>query len=395
MSNVLPTIGHSLDLSFGMFWEILWGLILGFLLSAVIESVVSRSEMVRLLPDDSPRTLAVATALGAASSSCSYAAVAIARSVIRKGANFTAAMAFEIASTNLVVELGVILAVLIGWKFTLAEFIGGPIMIILLAILWRIFLRRKLVEEAVRQADKGLTGSMEGHATMDMAVHGGSLWSRLRSRNGFTTISHNYFMGWASVYRDIAIGLIIAGFLAATVPDSTWHAIFLTDHPTLSKVWGPIVGPLVSVAAFVCSVGNVPLAGVLWNGGASFGGVISFIFADLLILPILNIYRKYYGWKMTGFIFVTFYVTMALAGFVTELIFDLVHATPTVRDANITNASVTWNYDTILNIAFLLVTAVLAVRFLRTGGVGMLRMMGGSPDARAHRGAGADAAASS
>ncbi len=380
MGDVIPTIGHSLTIAFGMFWEILWGLILGFLVSAVIESVVSKGQMSRLLPDDSPRSLAIATGLGAASSSCSYAAVAIARSVIRKGANFTSAMAFEFASTNLVVELGVILAVLIGWKFTLAEFVGGPLMIILIAVVWRIFLRKELVEAAVRQADKGIAGSMEGHAAMDMSLSGGSIWSRLRSAKGFTTVSHNYFMGWASVYRDIVIGLLIAGLLAATIPDSAWHAIFFTDHPTLAKFWGPLIGPFVSVAAFVCSVGNVPLAGVLWNGGASFGGVIAFIFADLIILPILNIYRKYYGWRMAAFIAVTFYVTMALAGFLTEMIFDLLRLTPTARDAMVMDVSVTWNYDTILNILFLTITAVLAVRFLRTGGIGMLRMMEMAPD---------------
>ena len=388
MGDLLPTIGDSLRMAFGMFWEILWGLIVGFLLTAVIESVVSRSQMSRLLPDDSPRTLALATVLGAASSSCSYAAVAIARSIIRKGANFTSAMAFEMASTNLVIELGVILAVVVGWKFTLAEFIGGPIMILVLAVLWRVLLRKQLVEEAVRQADRGLAGSMEGHAAMDMALSDGSLWSRLRSREGFTAVSHNYVMGWASVYRDVVIGLILAGVVAVTVPERAWHALFLTDHGAWAAVWGPIVGPFVSIAAFVCSIGNVPLAGVLWNGGASFGGVISFIFADLLILPILNIYRKYYGWRMTGFILVTFYASMVVAGFLVQLLFDALAVTPTVRDARVTDASITWNADTVLNIFFLLVSLVLAIRFLRTGGVAMLRMMNGSPDDHPHGHAG-------
>src|SRR5207249_4442773 len=189
-------------------WEVLWALILGFALSGVVQAVVSKRELRRLLPDDSPRSLATATALGTASSSCSYAAVALARSLFRKGADFTAAMAFEIASTNLVVELGVLMALILGWEFTLGEFVGGP--------------------------------------------------------------------------------LLIAGALAAWVPESWWQSLFFEGHSTFAKVWGPLVGPLVSMLSFVCSIGNVPLAAVLWNGGISFGGVLAFVFADLIILPILS-----------------------------------------------------------------------------------------------------------
>ena len=282
-----------------MTWEILWALILGFGLSAVVQAVVHKSTIVGLLGDDQPRTLAMATVLGAASSSCSYAAVALARSLFRKGANFTAAMAFEIASTNLVVELGVILALLMGWQFTAAEFVGGPIMIVILAGLFRIFVRSRLIDEARTQAERGVAGSMEGHAAMDMSVAGeGSFRRRLASAQGFTAVSHVFVMEWAAILRDLIAGLLIAGAIAAWVPDSFWHNFFLTNHPTLSVLWGPIVGPIVSIASFVCSIGNVPLAAVLWNGGISFGGVIAFIYADLLILPILNIYRKYYGIKM-------------------------------------------------------------------------------------------------
>src|SRR5205807_1634298 len=208
-------VGEALYMAAAMAWEILWPLVLGFTLSAIVQAVVSKRAMSKLLPDASPKALAVATALGAASSSCSYAAVALARSLVRKGADFIAAMAFELASTNLVEELGIVLAVLMGWEFTLAEFMGGPIV------------------------------------------------------------------------------------MAAFVPNGFWSALFLQGHPTLAKLWGPVIGPLVAVISFVCSVGNVPLAAVLWNGGISFGGVISFLFADLIVLPILNIYRRYYGLKMT------------------------------------------------------------------------------------------------
>ncbi len=376
VNAVLGGLGHALGLAAAMAWEILWALVLGFAISAAVQAVVSKAEMGRLLPDDSPRSLSIACGLGAASSSCSYAAVAMARSVFRKGADFTAAMAFEFASTNLVVELGIILAVLLGWQFTAAEFVGGPLMIVLLALLFRAFLRPRLVQAAREQADKGLVGVMEGHAEMDMSVIEGSLWSRIRSPQGFTAISHSFVMDWVSIWKDIAGGLLIAGALGAWVPASFWQGFFLVDHPLLAKLWGPLVGPLVAVISFVCSIGNVPLAAVLWNGGISFGGVVAFIFADLIVLPILNIYRKYYGAKMTLFLLASFYATMAAAGLLVELAFQALGLVPAERHAKVVEASVTWNYTTVLNLLFLTLAAVLVVRFLRTGGPEMLRMMG-------------------
>jgi uncharacterized membrane protein YraQ (UPF0718 family) len=211
----MSSIGGLLDalsLAFGMFWEILWALVLGFVLSAAVQAVVSKAEMTRLLPDDSARSLGIACGLGAASSSCSYAAVALARSIFRKGADFTAAMVFEFASTNLVIELGVIMAILLGWEFTLGEFVGGPIMIVLLALLFRAFLSRRLLDDAARrQADRGLQGFMEGHAEMDMSVTEGPFFKRLTSPEGFTAISNYFVMDWAAIWRDIVSGLLIAG----------------------------------------------------------------------------------------------------------------------------------------------------------------------------------------
>src|SRR6202167_6299801 len=291
----LHAVGHALTTSASMTWQILWALILGFALSAVVQAVVRRSTIVKRLGDERARTLAIAAAFGAASSSCSYAAVALARSLFRKGASFTAAMVFEIASTNLVVELGVILAVLIGWQFTAAEFVGGPIMIVLIAVVFRLFLRQRLIDGARYQADRGLAGAMEGHAAMDMTIsEEGGLWRRLRSRQALTSISHIFVMEWAAVIADIAIGLLIAGAVAAWVPNAFWHHFFVVGHPLLSKAWGPLIGPIVSLMSFVCSIGNAPLAGVLWNGGISFGGVVAVLFADLIIIPILIIYRQYY-----------------------------------------------------------------------------------------------------
>jgi len=382
INRALAAVGHALTLAGSMTWEILWALILGFALSAVVQAVVRRATIVSLMGDDRPRTLAVAAGLGAASSSCSYAAVALARSLFRKGANFTAAMAFEIGSTNLVVELGIILALLVGWQFTAAEFLGGPLMIVVLAVLFRLFVGSRLIDAAREQAERGIAGSMEGHAAMDMSIKGeGSFRRRLFSPEGFISVSHVFVMEWMAILRDLVLGLLIAGAIAAWVPQTFWQSFFLAGNPGWAVVWGPIVGPIVAIVSFVCSIGNVPLAAVLWNGGISFGGVIAFIFADLLIIPILNIYRKYYGTKMMLTLLGTFYAAMVAAGYLVELIFGTANLIPTQRAATVTEAAISWNYTTWLNIAFLVVAAVLVVRFTTSGGLPMLRMMGGSPDA--------------
>ena len=375
----------ALSFAFGMFWEILWALILGFALSGAVQAVVSKSEMRRLMPDDSPRSLCLATGLGAASSSCSYAAVALARSLFRKGANFTAAMAFEFASTNLVIELGIIMALLLGWQFTLGEFVGGPLMIVLLAVVFRIFLKRRLVEEARSEAERGVLGRMEGHAEMDMSVQERApLWRRLTSPQGFTATANHFVMDWAAIWIDIFGGLLIASALAAWVPDSWWRSLFLENHDTLDKFWGPVIGPVVAIISFVCSIGNVPLAAVLWNGGISFGGLLAFIFADLIVLPILDIYRKYYGWRMTGFLLASFYATMVAAGLIVEFVFDGLNLIPSARNAKVVEASVTLNYTTVLNIIFLNLAALLIWRYFhRGGGMRMLRMMN-APIAHEH-----------
>jgi hypothetical protein len=289
-------------------------------------------------------------------------------------------MAFEFASTNLVIELGIIIWLLLGWQFTLAEFVGGPIMIAILVVVLRLTLRPRLLEEARAQAERGLAGSMEGHAAMDMSVSGGSLTSRIVSDRGLTAISHYFVMDWAAIWKDIVIGLLIAGTLAAWVPETFWQSFFLVEHPVLAKIWGPLIGPLVAVLSFVCSIGNVPLAAVLWNGGISFGGVASFIYADLIVLPILNIYRKYYGPKMTLYLVVTFYAAMVAAGLIVELLFGVLGLIPDEREAKVVEASVSWNYTTFLNIVFLVLSALLVARFLRTGGPAMLRMMDMAPE---------------
>ena len=295
-------------------------------------------------------------------------------------------MAFQFASTNLVLELGIILAVLIGWQFVAAEFAGGLIMIALLTAMLRSVMTPERIAEAKRQADRGLMGRMEGHAEMDMSVGGeGSILTRITSPKGFTAISHSFVMDWVSVWIDIALGLLIAGALAAWVPKEFWQAFFLSADPLGSKIVGPLIGPIVAIVSFVCSVGNVPLAAVLWNGGISFGGVIAFLFADLIVLPILDIYRRYYGLRIALLLLGVSYAAMAGAAYMVELIFGVAGLVPQQRSAEIVEAHITWNYTTWLNIGFLVLAALLVWRFLKTGRPEMLRMMNKPVPANGHQ----------
>ena len=302
----------------------------------------------------------------------------------RKGSTFTNAILFEFASTNLVFELGLVLLVLLGWQFVAAEFAGGLLMIAILAVVFKYTLRASLVEQARRQAERGLHGRMEGHGEMDMSVAGGPFLRRLFSARGFTSVSHLFYMDLASLWQDLLLGFLIAGALAAWVPNSFWQALFLSQNPTLGAVWGPIVGPIISLLSFVCSVGNVPLAVVLWNGGISFGGVISFIFADLIILPILDIYRKYYGGRMSLYLLATSYGAMVVAGFAIGGLFQLLGLVPAHHFIAVFQTRPSWNYTTFLDLGALALAAVLGWRFLKTGGLEMLRAMdrtGGTPHA--------------
>jgi uncharacterized protein len=375
LQQIIPAVADALRMSFDMFWDVLWPLALGFTLSGIVQAVVSHRSMANLLGDDSPRSLGLATALGVASSSCSYAASALARSIFRKGASFASAMVFEIASTNLVIELGIILIVLMGWPFALSEFAGGIIMVVLIALLFRFTLTPQLVRKARAHSELGLKGRMEGHAAMDMSTGEGPLLKRLFSGEGFTSVSHFFVMDVASVWVDLVLGFLIAGALAAWVPESFWQSFFLNAHPTLAKIEGPLIGPLVAVFSFVCSVGNVPLAAVLWRGGISFGGVVSFIFADLIVLPLLDIYRRYYGTRVALYILGTFYLAMSVAGYIVEVLFGALHIIPSNRNVGIITQGPVLNYTTVLNILFLVLVGVLVARFLPTGGPAMLRMM--------------------
>ena len=381
---VLDGIGRALLESVSMFWQVLWPLALGFLLSAVIETQVSRQRIAGTLGRRDARGVALATAFGAASSSCSYAAVAIARSLFRKGAEFGNAIIFEFASTNLVFELGLVLLVFLGWQFLAGELSGGIVMVALLALVFHLTLHRDLVDQARREAEHGRVGRMEGHAAMDMSVTDGPLLRRLFSDRGITTVAHSFFMGVASVWTDLLLGFLIAGALEAWVPSEVWTHLFLTGHGVLSDVWGALVAPLVSVFSFVCSVGNVPLAAVLWRGGVSFAGAIAFIFADLIIIPIVRIHARYYGWRAAAYLFAVSYAAMATAGLVVGLLFRAFGAEPTSHAVTILDTHPSWNMDTYLDIVFIVLVIGLGMRFLRTGGLTMLRLMNVPEGALAH-----------
>ena len=378
---VVNAVLHALQISFFMIWEVLWPLAFGFVLSAMIQTVVSKRTVAGALGKPDLKGFLLACGFGAASSSCSYAAVAVARALFRRGATFANAIIFEFASTNLVFELGLVLLILLGWQFVAAEFAGGLLMAVILWILFKVTLRSRMVDEAKRQAERGVFGSThEAHGEMDVSITDGPFLSRIFSPRGFTAISHAFYMDLNALYVDLGLGFLIAGALAAWVPNSWWQAFFLTNNPTLNEFWSPLIGPVISMLSFVCSIGNVPLAVVLWNGEISFGGVISFLFADLIILPILNIYRKYYGGRAALYLLAVSFAAMALAGFLVGGAFQLLGLAPTNHHVTVFETRPSWNYTTYLDIAFLLLMAVMAWRFITTGGIDMLRAHSRRPE---------------
>ena len=351
-----------------MVWATLWALGLGFLLSGAIQSFVSRREMRSLLGDRSPLSLLRATGFGAASSSCSYAASAMAKSIFAKGADFVAAMVFMFASTNLVIELGIVLAVLIGWQFTASEFLGGLLMIALFVLLARVAIPDSLVEQArarLTQSGVDLTAgsgaacavgvnadTTKGAATPDLPWR-----DRLRSRQAWSDAAGYAAADLTMLKKELAIGFLVAGFLAALVPTAFWQAVFISGHGFLSSLENAALGPFIAMISFVCSVGNVPLAAALWKGGISFGGVVSFIFADLLSFPLLLIYRKFYGTRLTLRILGSFWLVMSTAGLATEVVFSWFHILPTTRPTVIVSNAFAWNYTTWLDIVTLVLLA--------------------------------------
>lgn len=364
--QIIGPILDSLRMAFFMFWDTLWPLIFGFGLSGAVQAFVSRSQMQRVMGDHRPRTLAIASIFGAASSSCSYAASAMAKSLFQKGADFTTAMVFMLASTNLVIELGLVLWVLIGWQFALSEYVGGIIMIGLLALVARFFFGASAVEQArkrlvLQSAHPALPREQE-RAVSAMGMQDDQpvpLGRRLRSPAEWADAASYTMADLVMLRKEMIVGYLVAGFLAVLVPTSVWNAVFFHGHGVFTSVENVIVGPLIAILSFVCSIGNVPLAAALWKGGISFGGVVSFIFADLITLPLLLIYRRFYGWRMAIRILAVFWLVMATAGLATEYLFAAAGLVPGGRPAEVVQPSFSWNYTTYLNILFLGVFAVL------------------------------------
>ena len=329
MSSVLVDVGRSLREAFFMFWETLWPLILGFGLSGAVQAFVSRDAMQRKLGDHRPVTIVRASGYGMVSSSCSYAASAMAKSLFVKGADYLAAMVFMFASTNLVVELGIVLIVLMGWQFAVSEFVGGIVMILLLATIGSLWLRgRRIVEARERlvsqeETDEHQHGPAETSSRRPWTV-------RARTAAGWADSATYTMSDLTMLRRELFIGYTVAGFLAVLVPTSVWHSVFATGHGFWTSLQNVIVGPFIAIISFVCSIGNVPLAAALWSGGISFGGVISFIFADLIVFPLLMIYRRYYGWRLMARMLIVFWALMSTAGLVTEGIFTAAGLVPDV-----------------------------------------------------------------
>ena len=357
--QLLSLIGDSLRMAFFMFWDTLWPLIFGFGLSGVVQAFVSRSQMERVMGDHQPRTLAVASILGAASSSCSYAASAMAKSLFQKGADFTTAMVFMLASTNLVIELGLVLWILIGWQFALSEYVGGIVMIGLLAVLARFFFRPAIVERARQHLVDRNNATVRDQLHDPAGEQPLGFASRARSPAAWAEAASYTMADLVMLRKEMIVGYLVAGFLAVLVPNSLWNAIFFHGHGVATSIENVIVGPLIAILSFVCSIGNVPLAAALWKGGISFGGVVSFIFADLITLPLLLIYRRFYGWAMTLRILAAFWLVMAIAGLATEYLFGTAGLVPATHPTEVVEPSFQWNYTTYLNLIFLGVFAAL------------------------------------
>lgn len=322
--DVLNVLWHGLKDSFLMAWEVWWALVLGFAISAIVQAWVPRQRIERLMSGSGARSVGWATGLGAASSSCSYAAIAIAKSLFQKGASAAASLAFQFASTNLVWELGLVLWVLIGWQFTLAEYVGGIVMIVLMTTLLRVFVSRRLEREAREHARRADTGHRH-HAVGEQRP-----WrERFMSIQAWSDVAHNFRGDWQMLWKEITIGFLLAGFIAQ-FGSGFFEQLFIRNAPApLPTIENVIIGPVIAVISFVCSVGNVPLAAVLWSSGISFGGVLAFLFADLIVIPILLIYRKYYGTRFTVRIAALMFVTMVIAALIVDAIFSALGLIPT------------------------------------------------------------------
>jgi uncharacterized membrane protein YraQ (UPF0718 family) len=358
MSDVLSKLWEGLEMSFLMAYEVWWALVLGFAISAIVQAWVPRARIEGALSGEGFTPIAKATALGAASSSCSYAAIAIAKSLFQKGASAVTALAFQFASTNLVWELGLVLWVLMGWQFTLAEFFGGIVLIGLMAVLLRVFVSPRLEEQARKHAQQAQAGHHHGDGE-DGEVP--SWRQRLTTRDAWADVGGNFRGDVQMLWKEIALGFLLAGFIGL-LGDAFFNFLFVTDAPPLVQtIENVLVGPIIAILSFVCSVGNVPLAAVLWSGGISFAGVVAFIFADLIVVPIVLAYRKYYGTAFALRITALMFVTIVIAALVVDGIFGLANLIPSGPRPTRADVfgSIEVDYKLFLNILGLAIFAVL------------------------------------
>lgn len=357
MDATIGRVGQALLMAAGMAWQTGWSLVLGFAISGLLQAIVPADRMREALGGDGPKQIALASLAGAASSSCSYASAAIMRTLFRKGALRVASLAFLFASTNLVLELGVILWLLLGWQFMAAEWAGGIVLIAAMSVIVKLTLPTRLEDEARHHEEQG-----GGHEHMSMAVEGGSWRERLHSPDTPVRVAQNFAMDWRMLWKDLAAGFLIAGFLAVFTPHGAWQALFLAAAPGWVRVpLDALIGPLVAMLSFVCSIGNVPLAATLWGGGASFGGVVAFLFADLLILPLLDVYRRYFGWRMALYMGAVFYAAMAVAALLVDLAFTALGIVPPAGQLSVQLTHVGLNYTFWLNLIALGVAGWLVV----------------------------------
>jgi uncharacterized protein len=357
VADVISTLAEGLKQSLLMAYEVWWALVLGFAISGIVQAWVPRERIQATLSGEGARSVAWATGLGAASSSCSYAAIAIAKSLFQKGASAASALAFQFASTNLVWELGLVLWVLIGWQFALGEYVGGIVMIVMMTVLLRIFVSPRLEQQARRRAQEADADHQHSSAAAEEPFE----WrSRLLSASGWAEVAENFRGDWRMLWKEISIGFLLAGFIGL-LGDDFFNRLFLSDAPGwVNALENVIVGPLIAVLSFVCSIGNVPLAAVLWSGGISFAGVMAFIFADLIVLPIVAIYRKYYGWAFTVRIVALMLLTMILAALAVDGLFSATGLIPETRPSREdVFGSVELDYKLALNVVGTLIFAAL------------------------------------
>jgi len=347
--DLAPRIAHALLLAAGMFWKVGWSLVLGFLLSGFIQVFVSKKRMSELLGGEGAGKIALASGFGAASSSCSYASAAIMRTLMAKGAGFIPSLAFLFASTNLVIELGVVLYLLMGWQFMAAEWLGGVLLIIIMGLIVTLTYPKRLVTQARANAER----ASGGHDHGAIEAHGNFL-ARFMKRETYAAVASSFLMDWRMLWKDIAGGFLIAGFLAEFVPAHFWAGLFAGGaEPGLRLVLNAAIAPLIAIVTFVCSIGNVPMAAVLWAGGASFGGVIAFIYADLIVLPLLDTYRRYFGLKAAAYIAAVLYATMVISAIIMDLLFSALDWVPaTARDIAAEVTHFAFDYTFWLNILF-------------------------------------------